>query len=146
MLLRTVAVLNVLLASDPRTDQQIAKDAGIDRTTFSKIKNGERAPTEGQVRALAGVLGVHPSVITAQIPRDEIIGALEGAAKSSGLRESPAHSYDASGVLEPATIPGRMIERPYAGTVPAGAPDSRDAVVRSPDPHVRKKKPVRKRS
>lgn len=91
MLLRTVTVLSVLLASDERTDQEIARLAGIDRTTLSKIRTGERAPTDEQVRALARVLRVHPNVLTAQIPREEFIGSIEELAekkRSSGPADS----------------------------------------------------------
>jgi transcriptional regulator with XRE-family HTH domain len=91
-----VSMLRLVLAADDRTHQQIARAAGIARTTLSKYIHSALAPTEAHLRSLARVLGVAPHILTAQIPRDDLIGAFEALARAHWLaawmrtiRESP---------------------------------------------------------
>lgn len=121
-------MLKILLAEDGRTQTKIAELAGIDPTTLSKIVTGERPPTEDQVRALAKILQVHPSVLTAEISRDDLVGVAEQKLKS--LPVDPVR-----------VIPGPSAHPPILGSVPAGDPDARDGVEIPPAP---KKKPPKK--
>lgn len=87
----TVLALKLLVDMDERTQTQIAADCGIERTLFNKFVNGEREPDEEAVRRMAAGLGVHPSKLTDEISRQELIDWIQQRPKLSEPR--PAVAY-----------------------------------------------------
>jgi SOS-response transcriptional repressor LexA len=88
-------MLVIALASDKRGKKQIAEEAqrlpdgeGLTPSALSAYvkeegDDGYREPSEKHIRALARVLGLHPSVLTTEISREDIFGAAESLAKSA---------------------------------------------------------------
>lgn len=137
-------ILNVLVASDPREQQEIAASAGISSGYLSQILKGDRPLTVAALAGLSRALKVDADVLAEEFTKEELIelAKLKGSQDGDRQSKAPVKAFEpAPSGVDPTQIPIPPVrQQPYGGTIRAGKPQPADGEVRAPEKPPKPKK------
>lgn len=133
-------ILNVLVASDPREQQEIAAEAGISSGYLTQILKGDRPLTVNSLSGLSRALKVDADVLAEEFTKDELIDLARLKVSQEPHRQLPSEATGDPSVY-PGALPLRPDRRlPYGEVVPGGDPSEPTGIVVAPHPPKKKRR------